>query len=339
MSLLAGAAAATGHSDFGRSLLRGLRYLLTAELAFVVLMAGIGAAYQAVSSRRERRLYRPPGQLVDIGGYRLHLHCSGEGKRTVVLDYGLDGSYLDWHYVQPQVARFTRVCSYDRGGYGWSDPSPKPRIPSMMVEELHTLLAKAGEKPPYIFVGHSFGSFDALMYAHKYRDEVAAVVLVDGAHPDELSRFYWHERLSLRIMQFTMPFGLPRWRGWCGRGPAEIAPIKKAMECRSQVPRTHYAQWAALPVSEAEVRKLGPLGDLPLVVISRDPKRTPEDPNDPFFSVREQRWQNRQQQLVQLSPNAMHLTAQGSGHSVPRQRPDVVVEGIRRVVEGARKKN
>src|SRR5206468_1967092 len=82
---------------------------------------------------------------------------SGEGGPTVILDYGRVGSYLDWYHVQPQVARFARVCSYDRGGYGWSDPSPKPRLPSAMAEELYTLLTNAGERPPYVLVGHSFG--------------------------------------------------------------------------------------------------------------------------------------------------------------------------------------
>jgi pimeloyl-ACP methyl ester carboxylesterase len=335
--VLAGAAATAGHSEASRKLLRGLRYLLAAELAFVIVIACIGAVYQAMSANRERRLYRPPGKLIDIGGYRLHLYGSGDGSPTVVLDYGLDGSYLDWYHVQPEVARFARICAYDRGGYGWSDPSPKPRIPSVMVEELHTLLSNAGEKPPYILVGHSYGSFNVLMFAHKYREEVAGIVLVDGVHPDAVLPFSWRNKLWQRIMQLTMPFGLPRWRGWCGEGSADIAPIKKAVECRSRVYRTYYAQWAAFPESATEVRNLGPLGDLPLVVISRDPKRKPDNPNDPLFSKKEQRWQNMQRRLAEFSTNSTQVTARDSGHSVPQQRPDVVIEGIRKVVEAARK--
>ncbi len=249
-----------GASDSSRTLLRALKYVLAAELLLVVAVAGIGAIYEAANRRHDREAFHPPGKLIDVGGYRLHLYCTGEGGPTVVLEFGLDGSYLDWYKVQPQVARFTRVCSYDRAGYGWSDPSPRPRIPSVMSEELHTLLANAGEKPPYILVGHSLGSFDVLMYAHRYPQEVAGVVLVDGAHPDELLPFYFQKKLWLRMMQITMPFGLPRWRGWCGSGPGEIAGMKRAIGCRSQVYATHYAQWEAFPESADEVRRLGPIG-------------------------------------------------------------------------------
>ena len=334
--LAAGVAAITAHHDVSRNTLRALRYVLGTEVAFVVAMAAVGAIYQAISTNREQRLYPPPGQLVDIGGYRLHLYCSGQRGPTVILDYGRVGSYLDWYYVQPQVARFTRVCSYDRGGYGWSDPSPKPRLPSVMAEELHTLLGKAGEKPPYVLVGHSFGSFDVLMYAHSYRAEVAGIVLVDGAHPDGRLPFYWRDKLWLRAMQFTAPFGLPRWRRWCGDGPAEIAPIKTAIFCRSHIYRTDYDQWAAFPEGADEIRRLGSLGDLPLQVVSRDPDRRPGS-DDPMFSSREQHWFKLQQELLQLSTSATHTIATGSGHDVMTDKPDVVVEAIRKILEKARK--
>jgi pimeloyl-ACP methyl ester carboxylesterase len=331
--LFAGAAAIVGSSDTSRNLLRGIRYLLAVELALLLVLACVGATYEALSRSRERALYKPPGQLVDIGGYRLHLYCSGEGGPTVVLDYGLEGSYLDWYRVQPEVARFTRVCSYDRGGYGWSDPSPKQRLPSVMVEELHTLLTRAGEKPPYIVVGHSFGGFDALMFAHKYREEVAGIVLVDGSHPDEFLPFPWRARLWYRTMQVTMPLGLPRWRQWCGARPPEIAAIKQAINCRSQAHQTAYQQRAAFAESATEVRNLGTLGDLPLVVIARDAGRPPADPTDRVFSKQEQRWNKLQQKLVDLSRDATYIVARGSGHDVPMQRPDVIVAAIRTLIE------
>jgi len=337
MLLAAGVAAITAHHDFSRNIFRALRWVLAAEVAFIVVMAVVGASYQAISASREQRLYPPPGKLVEIGGYRLHLYCSGQGGPTVILDYGRVGSYLDWYYVQPQVARFARVCSYDRGGYGWSEPSPKPRLPSVMAEELHALLARTGEKPPFVLVGHSFGSFDVLMYAHKYRSEVAGIVLVDGAHPDERLPFHWRDKLWLRAMQFTAPFGLPRWRRWCGRGPSEVAPIRTAIFCRSHVYRTDYAQRAAFPEGADEVRRLGTLGDLPLHVVSRDPDRRPSS-DDPTFSRREQDWLELQQELLQLSTNATHTMATGSGHDVMTDRPDVVVEAIRTMVEKASKR-
>ncbi len=336
LAALAGVSSIAGHSESSRTFVRSLRYLLMAELALLVVTAGIGAVYQAASRRRDQKTYRPPGKLLDVGGYRLHLYCSGEGGPTVVLDFGLDGSYLDWYRVQPEIARFTRVCSYDRAGYGWSDTGPKPRVPSVMAEELHRLLIAAGEKPPFILAGHSFGSFNALMYAHQYPREVAGLVLVDGAHPDEIIPFYFSKKVWLRMMQFTMPFGLPRWRGWCGSGPHQIAAEKRALGCQSHVYATHYAQWEAFPQSAAEVRNLGSLGDLPLVVISRDPNRS-STTDDIVSSRREQHWLKLQQQLVELSSNATHVVAEGSGHSVPARRPDVIVDSIRKMVAQVRR--
>ena len=332
-----GVAATAANHDFSRSVFRALRYVLGAEVVLVIVIAALGAIYQTICTSGDRRLYPPPGKLVDIGGYRLHLYCSGEGGPAVILDYGRVGSYLDWYYVQPQIARFTRVCSYDRGGYGWSDPSPKPRLPSVMAEELHTLLTKAGEKPPFVLVGHSFGSFDVLMYAHEYREEVAGIVLVDGSHPDQHLPFRWRDKLWLRTMQFTAPFGLPRWRRWCGGGPPEIAPIRTAIFCRSHVYRTDYDQWVAFPEGADEVRRLGTLGDLPLRVVSRDPDRR-SGSNDPTFSSREQHWFKLQQEFLQLSTSATHTIATGSGHDIMMDKPDVVVEAIRHTVEKARKR-
>ena len=325
------AVAAWFTTDSSRTLLRALKYLLATELVVIVIAAGIGAMYEAAQRRHDRETFHPPGKLIDVGGYRLHLYCTGEGGPTVILEFGLDGSYLDWYKVQPQVARFTRVCSYDRAGYGWSDPSPRPRIPSVMSEELHTLLANAGEKPPYVLVGHSLGSFDALMYAHRYQQEVAGVVLVDGAHPNELLPFYFQKKLWLRMMRLTMPFGLPRWRGWCGSGPPEIAGMKRAIGCRSQVYATHYAQWKAFPESANEVRTLGGLGDIPLTVISRDANRG-STTDDAVVLKREQHWAKLQQSLAGLSSKAIHITADRSGHSIPMERPDVIVEAIHQMV-------
>jgi pimeloyl-ACP methyl ester carboxylesterase len=315
-----------------------VRNLVAAEILLLGVAAFAGFIYQARHVRREQELLRPPGQLIDVGGYRLHLYCSGSGSPTVVLDFGLDGSYLDWFYVQPKIAQFARVCSYDRAGYGWSDPSPNPRLPSIMTGELHTLLERAGEKPPYILVGHSFGAFDVQMYAHKFPEQIAGLVLVDGSHPDELFPFYLRKKIWIRLMQFTMPFGLPRWREWCGVGPADAVPVRQAIGCRSKPFATHYAQWSSFPASADEIRRLGKLGDLPLIVVSRDPDRAPENPHDPVFNKREQHWKKLQLSLTDLSTNAKQMIAKGSGHSIPAERPDAIVDAVQLLVQNAQKK-
>ncbi|HKO19536.1 MAG TPA: alpha/beta hydrolase, partial [Acidobacteriaceae bacterium] len=154
----------------------------------VMCFLAIAAMYQRISHSLDLRENPPPGQLVDVGGYRMHIHCTGQGSPTVILDSGLADSSLSWFKVQPEIARFTRVCSYDRAGLGWSDESRYPRESKVFVEELHTLLRKAGINPPLILVGHSMGGFDVLLYADRYRDEVKGMILVDSAYPDLANR-------------------------------------------------------------------------------------------------------------------------------------------------------
>ncbi|MDP9160631.1 MAG: alpha/beta hydrolase [Acidobacteriota bacterium] len=330
--LLTVAAGTSGHAESSRVIYRTLRYCLVVELICGLILACVGAIYQSVSAARERQTYHPPGKLVDVGGYRLHLYCSGTGGPTVLLDYGLVGTYLDWAYVQPEVAKFTRVCSYDRGGYGWSDPSPKERLPGVMAEELHTLLSNAGVTPPYIVAGHSFGAFNALAFARLFPRETAGVILIDGSHPDESIPFGWRNKLWLRTMQLTLPFGLPRWRKWCGGGDSDTQGIKTAITCRSQYQQTYYRQWGTFQRSAEEIRGLGPVGDIRLAVIARDSKRAGAQNN----AINEERWQVLQQQLTRLSTKSSYVIAQGSGHAVPLQRPEVIVEVIRKMVEQAR---
>jgi pimeloyl-ACP methyl ester carboxylesterase len=310
-----------GQNDLARSLYRTLLSLVAAEVLLLFIAASIGFAYERRARDRDAKLYRPPGKLVDVGGHRLHLSCTGQGSPTVVLEYGHQGSYLDWHLVQPELARFARVCSYDRAGYGWSDLSPAPRFPTVMVEELHELLRAAGEAPPYILVVHSFGSFDAVMFAHKFPDEVAGIVLVDGLHPDAIPPFLWREKVWLRLMQLTIPFGLPRWRGWCG---GAVSGIRQAITCRSSLYQAIYREWSAFPQSADEIREINGLGAIPLIVIARDPEVRGN-------SSAEMRWNRLQRQNLRLSTNSEFVIATGSGHDVPLAKPNVVVNTVRKL--------
>ena len=116
---------------------------------------------------------RPPGRFIDVGGFRLHLYATGEGAPVVVFDAALAGSSISWTFVQPAVARFARACAYDRAGFGWSEGGPMPRTAGRIADELRVLLDRAGEPPPYLLVGHSFGGFVTRIFAAKYRADRA----------------------------------------------------------------------------------------------------------------------------------------------------------------------
>jgi pimeloyl-ACP methyl ester carboxylesterase len=158
-----------------------------AVLLLLLLVAGYG--YERQADARAARQHPRKGELVDIDGYRLHLYCEGTGEPAVVLDSGFEDSLEQWDRVQPDVAKLTRVCSYDRAGSGWSDLGPKPRTAEREAAELHTLLHRAGVNGPYIAVGHSYSGLIALLFARTYSGEVAGLVLDDSVYPQETVKF------------------------------------------------------------------------------------------------------------------------------------------------------
>ena len=152
----------------------------------------VGIVYQTVSQAFDRRKYPPQGQLVDIGGFRLHLNCIGQGTPTVVMDAGGCAPSITWGLVPSEIAKFTRVCTYDRAGLGWSDPNPRiSRTSQQSVDELHLLLTKAGINPPYILVGHSLGGVNMRLYANQYPEDVVGLVLVDSSLENQMTSEMW----------------------------------------------------------------------------------------------------------------------------------------------------
>src|SRR5215216_1386709 len=163
------------------------KVLLWLVVALLVL-AVVGAIYQAIATELDERAYPPPCEMVDVGDHSLHINCVGQGSPTVILEAANLGMSAHWVRVQRQVAETTRVCAYDRAGMGWSESGPEPRDARQISGELHTLLSKAGIEGPYVLVGHSYGGLYARMYAARYSEEVAGVVLVDSSHPEQFTR-------------------------------------------------------------------------------------------------------------------------------------------------------
>ncbi|HLE37310.1 MAG TPA: alpha/beta fold hydrolase, partial [Candidatus Acidoferrales bacterium] len=160
-------------------------WIFTVVVGPVLILTLAGVVYQAVGAARDARRYPPRGRLVRVDGRQVHIHASGEGSPTVVLESGMGASTLSWSLVRPLVAEFARVVSYDRAGAGWSDLARTARTADAIAEELHTLLAEAGIAGPYVLVGHSFGAYVLQAFVGRYPDEVQGMVLVDPIHPDE----------------------------------------------------------------------------------------------------------------------------------------------------------
>src|SRR5215208_4764573 len=171
---------------------RIIRRIGTALLGLVVVLLALavaGAIYQSIATELAERAYPPPGEMVDVGGYSLHINCVGQGSPTVLLDAGLGEFSAQWVRVQREVSDTTRVCAYDRAGMGWSEMGPDPRDAKQITSELHTLLSKAGIEGPYVLVGHSFGGMYMQTCTARYPNEVAGVGLVDtSTNPDQFSQ-------------------------------------------------------------------------------------------------------------------------------------------------------
>ena len=309
-------------------------------LAFVILLAVAGFLYENISEARDRRFNPMEGQLVNVGGRKMHIDCTGTGSPVVVLDSGLGDSYLSWRKVEPEIAKFTRVCSYDRSGLGYSDSSSRARTSQVISEELHSLLQAASIPPPYVMVGHSMGGYDVRVYTSLYRSEIAGIVLVDASHPDQENRFppelknlegSW--RREAEFVAYSMPLGIPRLLGLC-----EESAVARAADCNWHAAEEQLSEIRSFSESAAETAQTGSLSDLPLAVLSHDPDKPSNDLPADLAKSTNQAWEKMQEDLTHLSTRGTQTIAKNSSHYIQVDRPDVVVDAIRKIVGQAREK-
>lgn len=307
-------------------------------LIFLLILAAGGFVYENISEARDRRFNPMEGRLVEVGGRKMHIHCTGQGSPTVILDSGLGDSYLSWRKVQPEIAKFTRVCSYDRAGLGYSDSSAQPRTSRVIAEELRALLQAAGVPPPYVIAGHSMGGYDVRVYTDLYRNEIAGMVLVDASHPDqenrlpqELRNMEGSWRRQAQLIASSMPFGIPRLLGLC-----ENDPVTRAADCNWRSAREQFAEMNDFSQSAAQAGGAASLGDLPLAVLSHDPDRPSSDLPPELAKATNDAWEKMQEELAHLSTQGTQTIAKNSAHYIQIDRPDLVVDAIRHVVEQAR---
>ena len=291
----------------------------------IIGLALAGAIYESVSETADARTYPPTGQLVDVGGYRLHINCTGTGSPTVVIEAGLGDWSTSWGgVVQPEVAKTTRVCTYDRTGLGWSDASSLPSDAAQFAKELHTLLQNANVPGPYVMVGHSLGGFIVRIFAHDYASEVAGVVLVDSMNPKQVTEALSNKLALLSSMEAVLSrVGIGRLLVKLPAIASSAPPSGEAyypLFVRPQSLRTTSNEYRALPASAAEAAAVKSFGDLPLIVLTAKLNDNPG-------------WPEWQTDLLQLSSNSQHLFAENSGHVIQFDEPDAAVNAIVKMVE------
>jgi pimeloyl-ACP methyl ester carboxylesterase len=314
------------------------RRIVLGLLLLVLLLAAAGFVYENIAEARDHRFNPMAGKLIVVDGRQMHIDCTGEGSPTVVLDSGLGDTYLSWKKVQPEISKFTRVCSYDRAGLGYSDSIFGARTSKVIAEQLHALLLAAGVAPPYILVGHSMGGYNVRLYANLYPAEVAGMVLVDSSHPEqdkrmppELKNMQGSWMREAEFVEFSMPFGIPRLMGLC-----EDDPQMRAAECNWHSAHEGLAEMKAFSESAAETQAAGSLGNIPLVVVSHDPNKPSSELPPDLAKPMNDAWEKMQEELSHLSPRGTQIIAKNSSHYIQWDRPEVVADAVRSVVQQVR---
>jgi pimeloyl-ACP methyl ester carboxylesterase len=312
---------------------RGARWLLYPILA-VLLLASVGGGYETVRESLDASAYPTPGQLIDVGGHRLHLHCTGSGSPTVVLEPGGGASSSDFAWITPVVARDTTVCVYDRAGRGWSDATDSPQDGTHIAEDLHTLLERAHVPGPYVLAGHSFGGLYVQSFAAQFPDQVAGMVLLDSTAPkpgppptDTQSYNVIHRAAAL--LSAVAHLGVGRLIAQASYG---TLPQRAQDEARANASTArHLASFLNEFLAEAntsmqEASSLTTLGGKPLIVVTADE------------GITDSQWQSKQDHMATLSTNSLHRHANATHQSLLDDEADSAAasQAIRDVVSAVR---
>lgn len=328
------------------TLIRRFRKIACAIVALAVLLLALGHGYNVVKARADVLRFPQQGKSVDIGGYKLNINCTGQGSPTVVLEAGLGVPAVSWRAVQAGIAKFTRVCSYDRAGYEWSDPGPMPRTTSQSVKELHTLLQNAGERPPYVLVGHSFGGTNVRIYASRYPAQIAGVVLADTGN--ENMKF---PNSIAQVLEDVL--NRRRSDGKWGRllywsGISRFEARKDIEDPASTFDQQEYAYFLTQPNLKAaaaseyenldegknELRSAGNLGDKPLTVLIAEDNLSYLPISLEERASLSLSWIDSEKSLASLSSRGKWVMVPGSGHMLPFDRPEAIINAAHELWAG-----
>ena len=293
----------------------------------IVMLLLVGFVYQSYSSYVDSTSFDKRGEMIDIGGYSLYVEDTGIGKVTVIFDAGMGDDSSVWNKVAEEVSQFSRVITYDRAGLGWSEESPHERDSKVIVDELHSVLEEKDITGTIILVGHSFGGVNMQRYALTYPEDVSALVLVDSAHEDQITKMPQASFLQKYLFKFGMwaaPVGIPRLY------LSNINPEEKAKKSTTKHQYTSLDEAEYFPRSLSELNELTPnYGDMPLVVIARN-KASSEIDNT---KARDLVWATLQENIATRSTNSTIIFSGARQHSIHKMQPEIVIEAIQTLAE------
>lgn len=329
-------------------------------LVLPAALAAIGIVYQRIGVWRDRRRFPPPGRLIDVGGHRVHVVCRGQGSPAVVFESGIAASSLNWAAVQRPIGSFTRACTYDRAGLGWSDAPSRRRTLSSILGDFAAVLSHADAQRPVVLVGHSFGCFVVRTYAAHHPERVAGIVLVDppsewlsltserarllrgGRVLSDIGALLAHlgvvraclalltggapgaPRGFVRIFGPTAARTLERIVGEVRKLPSDVHPVVQAVWCQ---PKSFRAMKGYFEVLEREGKTLAdgvPPPDVPVIVISSS-----DQPTEGLAAHR---------QLAESSRSGQHIIARRSAHWIQFDEPELIVDAVRDLVDASRRR-
>jgi len=316
-----------------------VRGLQGGATAFGILSGG-GALVHAVMSRSERRRFAPPGRMIQFNGHVMHVLAAGTGRPTVILESGPSGYSGTWEWVQAEVAKTTRVVSYDRAGLGYSERAPGRRDAAAMARDLDELMKQSGEQPPFIIAGHSFGGLLAVNFAHLHPEKTAGLVLIDPFHPDqtgrnpELRKLTTNARNMLHLASAASHLGIMRLTDVISRMTEGLSEDERARAKAFLVSARHLKSAAreldAWTDTADQTRSIH-LDDIPLLILSADQPQLPW--------VRD--FQALHHEMTKLSSRSAHRVVTGVEHFDIITRPANaahVAEAILEMVEYARRR-
>lgn len=302
-------------------------------LMIIMIFSFLGGLWQYIMCNYESKRYAPPGQLINVKGHKMHIYARGEGSPTVILTVGsgTPSAYTDYYYIQKELIKVTRIVSYDRPGFGWSEATSIPRTIDEQVNDLHELLNTSGEKPPYILVGHSLASLEVMHYAQLFPKEVAGIVLIDGGNPTYYADYNEFSALALNFLfDGIRKSGLLRALGNVGVFlplvgeterhkllPQELRKLDELMFYKNVGNEFNRNSLKNINENAKKVINNGKLGDIPLVILT---------------AGKEDKWKASQEELKTWSNNSKQENIIDATHYIHWSNSEVVIDKIKELI-------